>query len=201
VERQRRLGSRRAVHPIDLPLRRPHRTDRCRGPGRLLRRPRFSAVEALACGPDQRIGLHELRVDDRRTRLRFTPHRLTDLPAQPVVELGDQSGLAPAAEEGVDPIPGREVHRHRLPLDPVVQDVEDGVEHLAGAVALRTSPRPSIHAGTGSSGLSIERNTASNRHRAAVCQCPATAQTRSRLNARSSRCHNSRSPGYLQLRG
>ena len=97
----------------------------------------LAAVIAPAAGADDRVGLHRLRVDDCRTRLRLTPGSLPDPAPQPVVELGDQSGLAPAPEEGIDPVPAGEVHRHRPPLDAVVDHVEQAMATLASWRLLR----------------------------------------------------------------
>lgn len=48
---------------------------------------------------------------------------LPDPPAQPVMELGDQPVLAPAAEEGINQAPCGEVRRHRPPRDPARDQV------------------------------------------------------------------------------
>ena len=67
---------------------------------------------------------------------------LTDFPAQPVVELGDQPMLAPAPEEGVDPAPAGEVRGQCPPRDPAGDQVTDRVQQLPMAVALGPSAPP-----------------------------------------------------------
>jgi hypothetical protein len=52
---------------------------------------------------------NRLRVGDPRSGLGLAALALTEGPAQPAVELGDQPVLAPAAEEGIDPGPCGEV--------------------------------------------------------------------------------------------
>ncbi|GAA5703664.1 hypothetical protein Save01_04487 [Streptomyces avermitilis] len=61
---------------------------------------------------------------------------LTDLPAQPVVELCDQPVLAPAAEKGVNPAAVGEVRGHRPPRDPARDQIADRVQQLPVTVAL-----------------------------------------------------------------
>ena len=78
------------------------------------RRPQIiAAVETAAVGADDGVRLDRLRVDHARTRLRIPPGVLADLAAEPVVELADQAVVAPASEERVDPVPGREVRQGR----------------------------------------------------------------------------------------
>ena len=67
---------------------------------------------------------------------------LTDFPAQPVVELGDQPMLAPAPEEGVDPAPAGEDRGQCPPRDPAGDQVTDRVQQLPMAVALGPSAPP-----------------------------------------------------------
>lgn len=81
----------------------------------------LAAVEAPAVGADHRVRLDRLRFDQTRARLRFAAHHLAGLGAQPVVELLDQAVVAPAAKGRANPVPRREVGRHRPPLDAVVE--------------------------------------------------------------------------------
>ncbi|WP_314614722.1 hypothetical protein [Streptomyces stackebrandtii] len=79
----------------------------------------LAAVEAAAVRADDRVRFDRLRVDRARARLRVPPGPLADQVAQPVVELADQIVVAPAPEEGVDPVPRWEVAgmaRHFVPL-------------------------------------------------------------------------------------
>ncbi len=79
---------------------------------------------------------YRLRVDDSGRGLGLTALAFADLPAQPVVELGDQPVLAPPAEEGVNAAPGREVRGHGPPRDSARDQVADRVQQLPVAVAL-----------------------------------------------------------------
>ncbi len=104
----------------------------------------LAAVEAAGGRADHGVPFHRLRVHDPRGRLRVPAFRLADAFPQPVVELPDQSVVAPASEERIDPVPGREVRRHRPPLDPVVDQIPHRVDHLPVAVALRPAS-PAVH--------------------------------------------------------
>lgn len=59
----------------------------------------------------------------------------------------DQGVVAPAAEERVYAVPRREAGRHGPPLDVVVDEVTDRVQHRSVAVRLRCPPRPRSHPG------------------------------------------------------
>jgi hypothetical protein len=65
---------------------------------------------------DDGVRLHRLRVDDRRTRFLITALGIADGTAQPVVQLGPESRIPPAGEEGVHPWPWREGQGHSPPL-------------------------------------------------------------------------------------
>lgn len=104
----------------------------------------LAAVEAAAVRADDGVSLDRLRVDHAGRRLRIPPHLLADPAAQPVVELTDQGMVAPAAEERINPVPRREVRRHRPPLDAVVHEIAHRVQHGPVAVRLRL-PSPAPH--------------------------------------------------------
>lgn len=97
----------------------------------------LARVEAPRGEGDGGVRLHRLRVDDRRTRLPVTALGIADRLTQPVVQLGHKSRIPPAGEEGIHPWPGREVRRHRPPLDAVVDEVAHRVDHLPVAVHFR----------------------------------------------------------------
>ncbi|RPE27102.1 hypothetical protein EDD90_10783 [Streptomyces sp. Ag109_O5-1] len=102
----------------------------------------FAAVKAAAVGADDGVRLDRLRVDHTRTRLRVPAQPHPDPGAQPVMELLDQGVVAPAAEEGIHPVPRWEVDRHRPPLDAVVNEIADRIEHRAVAIPLRPAAPP-----------------------------------------------------------
>ncbi len=99
----------------------------------------LAAIESAAVGADDGVGLDGLGVDHPGAGLRVPAGLLADLPAQPVVELGEQAVVAPAAEEGVDPVPRREVCGDRPPFGSVVDQVVDCVQYRPVAVRLRLS--------------------------------------------------------------
>lgn len=104
----------------------------------------FAAVETAAVRTDDRVRLDGLRVDHAGHGL-FTPALPPPQPGtQPVVELLDQPVVAPAAEERIHPVPRREVHGRRPPLDAVVDQVADRVKERPVAVCLRL-PAPARH--------------------------------------------------------
>lgn len=107
-----------------------------------LRRNLLPAVVAAGGGRHRRGSPHRLCVDDPRRGLGLAALALTDLPAQPVVELCDQLVLAPAAEKGVNPAPVGEVRGHRPPRDPARDQIADRVQQLPVTVALRPAAPP-----------------------------------------------------------
>ena len=97
---------------------------------------------------DDGVRLDRLRVDHPSRRLCIPPQPLAEPRAQPVVELPDQYLIAPATEERINPVPRREVPGHGPPLDAVVHQVVDRVQHRPVAVRLRLpapAAQPSRH--------------------------------------------------------
>ncbi|GFH38964.1 hypothetical protein SCWH03_52280 [Streptomyces pacificus] len=82
-----------------------------------------------------------LGIDDRRTRLGIVPpfHDAYLLP-QPLVQHVQELVRVPAMLECADGRPGREVGRHRPPLDAVVDEVPHRIDHFAVAETLRVAP-------------------------------------------------------------
>ncbi len=95
------------------------------------------AIEAPGRGRHRSGCLHRLRVDDAGRRLRIPARDHADPLTQPVVELGGQTLVPPAPEEGVDAVPRGEVHGHRPPGDTARDQVAHRVHHLPVAIALR----------------------------------------------------------------
>lgn len=110
---------------------------------------RVAAVIGVPAVPAENAGAVAVLVAGLRSTVasRQTTQVAVSLCEALVPDVFDQGVVAPAAEERVYPVPRREVGRHGSPLDAVVDEVADLVQHRSVAVSLRCPPRPRSHPG------------------------------------------------------
>ncbi len=110
-------------------------------------------VVAAGCLRDGFGGLHRLGVHDHRDLVGDLSGVDPQPGAERVTDPLDHAGPRPAVEEPEHRAPGREVGRHRPPLDSVVDEVADRVHDLAPRVGLRPAARDGAAGRDGQQGL------------------------------------------------